>query len=804
MKKTILLKTLILTCFMIASSLNYYIVEAMPHSGPITGPETWHADDNPHYITAHIEIYDNGFVEIETGCEITVGGNIHIYDGGELKINEYVLFTFSFLTNPNIITYKIEISGSGKMTADGTVDAPITFTGNPTYGWLGIFFNTNTRTSILDWCIINNVKLASAVKVTDSDDITISNCEISSNSNNSNGGGVYWESSDGTIEHNTIQDNTCTSFGGGIYCDGTKTSGQPIIEDNEITYNNAEAGGGINCFDCTADIQYNYINYNYASGRGGGISIKGSNASPTISNNYEIIHNKAEWSGGGINIAYNATPEISNNTISFNRVLDRISSLTRQDFGGGGISIVDYSSGGTIDIDHNTIEGNEVFIDENTSYAGNGGGIYINTNTSTVCNIIDNSITNTNYAYNNGGGICIVNTPGLTTIKNINYLQNSISQNYCYGNGGGIYVENSYAIIQECKILGNTSLGEGGGIFYSGLISNNDLIFIVMKNTISDNTSYGNGGGLYVENVISPDKMLIRLNYIENNIASYSGGGIYADDISSYALEITNNLIDNCEATDGAGIYFDDNISDPYINNNTIADNTASNDGGGIYSVDRTGSYVNNIIWGNTANSSANSANSSLSDPYATYPDFYYCDIEGASPSGTGSISSDPIFDPAPSYRVRYNNSPCRDVGYNSVSPVESVDLDNDPRFDDLNELIDMGAYENNSNNPYIIMPGKLSVNSASNKNNYFNIYPNPATEQTKIYLYLVQKSSVSIELINSDGKIISFYDERCYEPGNYLLNVDFSKLNTGLYLCRFIIKHNTTTEFFSRKLIKY
>ena len=84
----------------------------------------------------------------------------------------------------------------------------------------------------------------------------------------------------------TIQNGVASDWGGGIII----TNSSPIVENNVVRWNEA-------------------VNYH-----GGGVFIHGVNSSPKIRNN-TIIENKAQTSGGGIDLDDNSTATITKNII---------------------------------------------------------------------------------------------------------------------------------------------------------------------------------------------------------------------------------------------------------------------------------------------------------------------------------------------------------------------------------------------------------------------------------------------------------------------------------------------------------
>jgi parallel beta-helix repeat protein len=283
--------------------------------------------------------------------------------------------------------------------------------------------------------------------------------------------------------------------------------------------------------------------------------------------------------------------------------------------------------------------------------------------------------------------------------------------------GGGIWIDNCSPTIRHCRITLNYTHNEnfngaGGGIcvnrFSNSVIEFNHLFL----------NKADSGAGILVGADCNP---MIRFNLIENNEAFYAGGGIYVSAGARSTIEgnvirgnsagawgggginlwsatwlygtysyVYNNLIVNNTASDaGGGIY--SRYETSYIYNNTIAGNLA-NRGGGLYVL--TFSYLppwmfNSILWNNTA---SDGAQIYLDPAVGSSAHVTWCDVEDGWP-GTGNIDADPLFvdQAAGDYHLVYD-SPCRDMGSESVPYMPGEDFEGDPRV--AIEAIDMGADE--------------------------------------------------------------------------------------------------------------
>ena len=109
-----------------------------------------------------------------------------------------------------------------------------------------------------------------------------------------------------TIQNNTITGNTAENGGGLALCDGT-------IQNNTITGNWGNYGGGLNF--CWGTIQNNTIAGNSAGSEGGGLDW----CIGTIQNN-TIVGNSAQYSGGGL--VWCGATSIQNCIVGGNTALD--------------------------------------------------------------------------------------------------------------------------------------------------------------------------------------------------------------------------------------------------------------------------------------------------------------------------------------------------------------------------------------------------------------------------------------------------------------------------------------------------
>lgn len=161
------------------------------------------------------------------------------------------------------------------------------------------------------------------------------------------------------------------------------------------------------------------------------------------------------------------------------------------------------------------------------------------------------------------------------------------------GSGGGVrfgYGSGIGHTITNTLVTGNTSTGEGGGIFVGGIGGTVTLTNV----SITDNTATTNGGGLRLTSsaTINADQCTLSGNRANGG----SGGGASVSD----PLNLTNCVVsDNSASVDGGGFYI--NGGSLTLNHGTLVNNSAGNKGGAVYLNSTSVLITNSIIWGNTA-----------------------------------------------------------------------------------------------------------------------------------------------------------------------------------------------------------
>lgn len=637
-----------------------------------------------------------------------IQGNIEIAKDSTLTIQPGVSVVFTGI-------YRLLVSG--RLVSIGTLTDTIIFSPqDTTLGWGGIVFDNTSisnDSSKIKYCklqygIVNTFNNNGVITINYFSKVIVSNCLISMNRRT-----------------------------GGISC----TSGNPVIINNTITFNNSDAVGGIYCHDCNAIIRNNIISNNISRGNGAGIHCSNSGSiiiNNIISDNWAADSSGGYGRGGGIAL-FNSNALIDSNIISGNIAYNQL--------GGGGM----YIELGNLIISNNTITRNS----SRTSAAGIfcfSGSHIIRNNT-----ITNNTFRDTGLSRNRNGG-------GIFLSESLSKVSDNIIQGNVADNGAGIYCESNgrdafSPHIEYNIISNNTSALLGGGIYCS---RNNPII---ENNKISNNTA-GLGAGI----ACNESKPLISNNVISNNTAIGNGGGIYCFGINGLSIpDIVNNVLCNNSAETGGGMSC--NNSSPNLFNTIFYGNSAVLDGPQIYLFDN-----------------------------ASDPNFYYCDVEGDTAefgrylfqnidyTGTyqNNININPLFiQPSFGSGAGFNglnadwslqgNSPCIDAG-NPIGSYPSTDIIGNPRIN--NGIIDIGAFENLTTSIFDIQDEEV-----------IKIYPNPFSLQITIN-FSNNLDYISLKLVNATGQVVKFISS----ISNKILVIDKEEMLPGIYYLQIEVKKNYYT----------
>jgi parallel beta-helix repeat protein len=360
------------------------------------------------------------------------GGGIHISDNSFANILGNTI-TRNLIKSSFGIGGGIYINGSIPNIRSNTINYNDANTGG------GIYLENNSHPDVKNNIIKHNEAIVGAgMFMYDGCIPDVQENQITDNIAETNGGGIYINSSSPLIiKENSINNNQVSiGGGGGIYI---VNGSSPIIRENYIKNNIAEFyGGGIMIIDSCPNISQNEITGNSSTTKdGGGIYLDNywvtnyfADESAAAINDNTINANSSSTSGGGISLLY------SDITITGNKIQSNNTSGN-----GGGIFMKNSSPNITSD---NNVSFNQ---------AGEGGGISMSFSDP----IIDGNTIYNNQAWNTyGGGLSVVASS--PEIKN-----NQINSNWANQRGGAIYVANfSYPVVEDNTINNNTSFYAGG------------------------------------------------------------------------------------------------------------------------------------------------------------------------------------------------------------------------------------------------------------------------------------------------------------------------------------------------------
>jgi fibronectin-binding autotransporter adhesin len=430
---------------------------------------------------------------------------------------------------------------------------------------------------------------------------------------NGSGGAIYSNHSL-SLSNVVISGNTNSSaeVGGGVYVLGTSPGVSVTVKNCVISGNQSDVGaGGIEIL-ATKSVQIlnTLISGNTGastSNYGGGLFVQVTSSSSGISLSGDtIVNNKAGSSslGGGAYLEGNGAPiSLVNSTISGNTSATAAGGLfLYQPVGKGTVSVTNTlvsnnsgTTGGGIDaVGGKKMTFSGVTVDGNHA-SQQGGGLYVNGNTSAVVISVTGSHIVDNIASSNGGGIFAHNNASLALVGS------TVGDNRAGGGGGGVYITgNGNLTITGGAVSGNFTSGVGGGIYApsggnvtitgttlshnicnasdggGAILTNTSETVKLTGITVTGNDSIGNdGGGVFIDASASTSRFLITGGNFSGNFAGDDGGGIELLGIGSGKISgahITGNI-----AADSAGGLFD-NLTTPAdltITGTTVANNIA-------------------------------------------------------------------------------------------------------------------------------------------------------------------------------------------------------------------------------------
>jgi len=277
---------------------------------------------------------------------------------------------------------------------------------------------------------------------------------------------------------------------------------------------------------------------------------------------------------------------------------------------------------------------------------------------------------------NQGGTIRFLNISGAT---NVLIDEITITGANAPGYGGAGYIYNSTGVrFKNCRIVGNTALEKGGGLYFNNVAAPFIEGSTIRVNTLNRNSNSTQGGGIYGVNCTGG---VITNSVIEHNVVNawggYDycyGGGLFLSGgswvIRDSAIRYNRLVSTYYGRTYGGGIFVESGTH--VVTNCIIAQNhsegTQYQEGGGVYVssgsvvmhfVSLVGNYPEGVRRGGGNAEVRNSIIWKNWDDIVGSVVLSYCDIEDGD-NGIGCFSEDPLFD-----RGIYlgAGSPCIDAG---------------------------------------------------------------------------------------------------------------------------------------------
>lgn len=419
-----------------------------------------------------------------------------------------------------------------------------------------------------------------------------SNC-ISSSTESRQGGGAIWTNAkhfvlDGGTGGAQIESCTAIDQGGAVFHridSGYSAGTTSTIRNYTFTSCEANAAGGMECD--AQDVVVEGCSFAHCKSRqrnGGALNIYSrQQAEPSVDCTLRVTSchfTDCHANKAGSNMAYGGGVR---STAKETTIQDCTFTNVTAVSSGGGISASNKNAASL------TVSG--CTFSETTS-SDKGGAVYCYAKVLVVGDYTksDNTVVHTSIskgsASGSGGGIYhIVNTFDGSSASLANVTISGCTTPYT---GAGVYSGAKTLTIEGGEIYGNTSTGDGAGVWYES--GNRKSMTLTLRGAnIHNNTAGGHGGGVYTKAaklVVGARQVgdsTVRTR-IANNVAAKQGGGIgyFNYNENSTTSEVT---IEQCDITGNRA--------------NGKADNNAS--GGGVYANSGKFSATDCVITGNVA-----------------------------------------------------------------------------------------------------------------------------------------------------------------------------------------------------------
>ena len=402
-------------------------------------------------------------------------------------------------------------------------------------------------------------------------DLKVYNCEFINNFAKTNGGAIYNKGTAYSESNKYIKNYVRYNCGGAIYSygpDSYLSSINDSFENNSANY----TGGAIQVqYEASAYIENDtFINNRVLDGRGCGGAIANTIDSDSHIISSKFISNNAVKSGGAISNNKNAVLTLTDCTFDSNNAGTSAGAIYCADGSFSTLNTNTFTSnyadkGGVIYADSATITGNSNVFEDNS--ATNGGSVFVINNG--LFNDF-NSLFKSNYASSCGGAI-YVEANGKVNVENSKFLSNKASSD-----GGSIYVYDANVTVISSE-FDNSSATDGGDIavYYQS--------YVYLKANKFTNSYAELGGSIqnYMQKRSNPLIVSMYDNIFENCESIYSGGAILNYNVTCF---MNNNSFINCKAGNAGGAISNEALTSMEGSNNYFENNCAFN-GGAISNV---------------------------------------------------------------------------------------------------------------------------------------------------------------------------------------------------------------------------
>jgi Right handed beta helix region len=258
-----------------------------------------------------IEIKQDGtgdFTTIQEGIDAAISGDTILVNSG------------TFIENIQIVEKNIILGSLFMSTADSSFISNTILDGNSENS---VIFIQDVPDSIL---VIDGFTIRNGNAVLEGGGIysrysspTIINCILTDNYSDPKGGGIYCEYSTLSVRNCLFQNNTAYFNGGGIASRFSTMNIFNNIFTNNNTIHDNSTGGGLYCYYSIPNIEHCHFTENTAPGGGGAIQFMHNQDKFSMENN--IITNNNGNCGGGIKIHGMSAGSINNNLITGNQAI---------------------------------------------------------------------------------------------------------------------------------------------------------------------------------------------------------------------------------------------------------------------------------------------------------------------------------------------------------------------------------------------------------------------------------------------------------------------------------------------------